>query len=354
MKLIKDQETGIYSVRFKGADGKTHLRTTKATSKGDAMIIVEDAGVAKLELAAKANALTAETVTAIVAGKKITAATAADQWLDWLRTNREISTVTNHGYYVAAWLERLDAKTWPIARLTEQHVDSYVNEKSDVTAATRGSRLAAICSFFMFCAARGYVVGNPAVLVEVRLRDLTHEQKEPKKRVPITADEYRRIMAWPAEELTLGKFMAAATAIGYWTGLRLADIARLEWPCFTGTELIVWTGKRDKRVALPLSDPLIGSGQLKMVLLGVAEDARPGARYLFPDAHKIATDPTDRAKLSVYYGRLLERVGIEGKSFHCLRHAFVTRLKKAGVTIEEIGRAVGHSNTKTTEGYAHD
>ena len=353
MKLIKDQETGIYSVRFKGADGKVHVRTTKTTSKGDAMIVVEQAGVAKLELAAKANALTAETVTAIVAGRKITAATATDQWLDWLRTNREISTVTNHGYYVAAWLERLDAKTWPIARLTEQHVDGFVNDQSETTAATRGSRLAALRSFFLFCSARGYVVGNPAALVEVRLRDLTHEQKEPKKRVPITADEYRRIMAWPTEDMALGKFMTAATAISYWTGLRLADIASLEWPCFTGTELIVWTGKRDRRVALPLSNPLIGSGELKMVLLGVAEDARPGARYIFPDAHKIVTDPTDRAKVSVYYGRLLDQIGIEGKSFHCLRHAFVTRLKKAGVTIEEIGRIVGHSNTKTTEGYAH-
>ena len=353
MKLIKDPATGIYSVRFKGADGKTHLRTTKTTSKGDAMIVVDQAGVANLELAAKANALTAETVTAIVAGRKITAATAAEQWLERLRTNREISTVTNHGYYVAAWLERLGAKAWPVARLTEQHVDSYVNEKSDATAATRGSRLAAIRSFFMFCSARGYIVGNPAALGEVRLRGLTHEQIEPKKRVPITADEYRRIMAWPADDMTLGKFMTAATAISYWTGLRLTDIANLEWPCFTGTELIVWTGKTDTRVALPLSNPLIGSGELKMVLLGVAEEARPGARYLFPDAHKIATDLTDRAKLSVYYGRLLERVGIEGKSFHCLRHAFVTRLKKAGVTIEEIGRVVGHSNTKTTEGYAH-
>ncbi len=37
MKLVKDPTTGIYSVRFKGADGKSHLRTTKTTSKGDAM-----------------------------------------------------------------------------------------------------------------------------------------------------------------------------------------------------------------------------------------------------------------------------------------------------------------------------
>ncbi len=45
------------------------------------MFLVEQAGVAKLEMAAKANALTAETITAIVAGRKITAADATEQWL---------------------------------------------------------------------------------------------------------------------------------------------------------------------------------------------------------------------------------------------------------------------------------
>ena len=353
MKLVKDPDTGIYSVRFKGADGKAHVRTTKATNKDDALRVVELAGVAKLELAAKANALTAETVTAIVAGRKITAADAAVQWLDWLQTNREPATAANQGCFLNAWLERLGAKTWPIARLTEKHVDEYINDDSPATAATRGGRLASLRSFFEFASARGYLVGNPARLVEVRLRNLSHAQKEPKKRVPITEKEYHSIMA-DGTDYTLGRFMHAATALSYWTGLRMGDIANLEWDCFTGREIVVWTGKRDKRVALPLDNPLIGSGELKLLLLGLAEDARPGAKHLFPDARKLANDPTQRSRLSVYYGRLLERVSIEGKSFHCLRHAFVTRLKRAGVTIEEIGRIVGHSDTKTTEGYSHE
>ena len=65
-------------------------------------------------------------------------------------------------------------------------------------------------------------------------------------------------------------------------------------------------------------------------------------------------DPAQRSKFSVYYGRILHRLGIEGKSFHCLRHAFATRLAKAGVTIEQVGRFMGHSSADTTKGYTHE
>ena len=353
MKLVKDPESGVYAVIFKGGDGKTHQRTTRATNEADAKAIVEASGIKRIELAAKAGALTSEALTAVVAGRKVTVADAILQWMEWMEINREPSTAKNQSTFLNAWVERIDAKRWPISRITEQHIDGYVNDESDATAATRGSRLAAIRSFFLFASARGYLVGNPAALIEVRLRNLSHEQKEPKKRVPITADEYRRIMAWPVEELALGQFMRSATAIAYWCGLRLGDIASLEWASFTGSELVVWTGKRDARVALPLSDPLIGSGELSLVFIGLMEDRRPDARYVFPAERKIAMDMDERAKLSVYYGRFLEKVGIEGKSFHCLRHSFATRLKRAGKTLEEIGRVIGHSNTKTTEGYTH-
>ena len=73
----------------------------------------------------------------------------------------------------------------------------------------------------------------------------------------------------------------------------------------------------------------------------------------FHDECKTILDPEKRAKLSVYAERIFARAGVEGKSFHCLRHPFVTRLHNAGKTLEEIGQIVGHSNTETTKGYAH-
>ena len=61
--------------------------------------------------------------------------------------------------------------------------------------------------------------------------------------------------------------------------------------------------------------------------------------------------------------RILEAVGIKGKSFHSLRHmvatqkyakadkdALANKLAQA-LTLEQIASLLGHSETKTTKGY---
>ena len=63
--------------------------------------------------------------------------------------------------------------------------------------------------------------------------------------------------------------------------------------------------------------------------------------------------------------KLCSRVGIEGKTFHSLRHYKATQAyenlgkvelaKKLAevLTIEQIAAMLGHSNRKTTQGYVH-
>ncbi|MGA2248285.1 MAG: hypothetical protein ABSH48_25150 [Verrucomicrobiota bacterium] len=69
--------------------------------------------------------------------------------------------------------------------------------------------------------------------------------------------------------------------------------------------------------------------------------------------------------MSIQFGRLCERVGIKGKSFHSLRHFKATsnyaKLDKdalakklaASLSLEEIAALLGHQNTKVTQGYVH-
>ena len=71
------------------------------------------------------------------------------------------------------------------------------------------------------------------------------------------------------------------------------------------------------------------------------------------------------AGLSVQFGRLCDRLGIKGKSFHSLRHYKATisyaKLDKEALakklasvlSITEIKQLLGHANSKTTEGYSH-
>jgi integrase len=87
--------------------------------------------------------------------------------------------------------------------------------------------------------------------------------------------------------------------------------------------------------------------------------------YLFPEQRKIHLDIARRALLPVQFSRICARLGIEGKSFHCLRHAFATqryakmdkealaRKLAATLSLDEIAALLGHSGNGTTRRYVH-
>jgi integrase len=345
MKLVK--QDGVYVAHFKGQDGKMHQRTTKMGNIDDAKKIVEMAKLKELEMAAMANALTADSLQAIMAGRRCTMEMAIEEWAQWREQNAEPNTIHTQRTMLNQWVRSLGAEAWPVTKITADHINGFVNEADEnVGKSTRTLRLSAIRSLFKLCNARCYCMTNPSQEAGVQMRLLSHEQKEPVKRKPISEAQYRHIMA------NTEGFWRWATALSYWTGLRMSDIANLEWSCFTGDSIIVHMQKTDVRVAIPLAEPLIGGGELGRIMLEMSDDAAAG-KFCFPKQRKLVNDPARRHHLSMQYGRLLSSCGIEHRSFHCLRHSFVTRLNHAGKSLEEIGRVVGHSSAKVTEGYAH-
>lgn len=58
-------------------------------------------------------------------------------------------------------------------------------------------------------------------------------------------------------------------------------------------------------------------------------------------------------QINKYVRRIAKKVGIEKDvTTYVARHSFVTVLKRSGASLEFISEAVGHSNLRTTEGYA--
>jgi site-specific recombinase XerD len=51
--------------------------------------------------------------------------------------------------------------------------------------------------------------------------------------------------------------------------------------------------------------------------------------------------------------RIARRAGIEGSTFHHLRHGFVTTLLDRGVGAHVVRELAGHADLATTELYAH-
>jgi len=347
MPEIKKGRGGVYMVGFDTEHGKK-WRSTKSYTAEEAKKVVALAKIAELEMAAKAKALTSESLSAIMAGRRVTCAVALEEWKDWM-TSRQRSQNTLASYESCldrffAWSKLLDK---PVTRITDQVINGWVNQADAGSRSNRLHKLSAIRSFFDLCTSRAYCIGDPSKLGEVNHRIMSGEQKESRPRQPFTEAEFRKLV-----NNTEG-FWNWAIQIGWWTGLRLSDICTLEWSAFVdGSNIVVHTLKRDRRVSIPMDHPFIGDGVLNLVLLEMSE-LKGSSRFCFPSAAADIMNPDKRSKFSVAFMRLLDRLGIYGRSFHCLRHSFVTRLSQEGVDIEQIGKLVGHASTAMTERYRH-
>jgi len=344
MPELKKNENGVYMVGF-DTDTGFKWRSTKARTKAEAEKVVSLARIPELEMAARAKALTAESLSAIMAGRKVTCATAFVEWADWMQTRRSApNTIDTYAGCITQFLRDNKLEPKPVTAITLEMIMEFVNSDDAGSRSNRNHRLSAIRSLFNLCTSRAYCIGDASRAAKIVHRAMTAEQKERKKRVPFTEFEFRKLVAHS------DGFWNWAVQLGWWTGLRLSDICTLEWSAIKDGTIVVHTLKRDARVALPIDHEAIGGGVLNMVLMEMSEH-RTSSRFCFPEAARDIMDPKKRSKFSVAFMRLLEKLGIYNRSFHCLRHSFVSRLNADGVDLEKIGELVGHRSKKITEGY---
>lgn len=343
MKITKNR-SGNYAVRFKTSTGYT-TKSLGTQSMSEAKALVKEAKIEEIESAAKIGALQREAIASIVSGSDVKMQDAISEWKEYKENLAQSeNTIFSQEAILQAFASR--QKISSINQVNESNISAYINEAGKVKLGAREQRLSAIKSLLQFSVAKCYILTDPSKLVAVDKSKLTHKKKEKKKRKPITEFEFHHIL------MNSEHFNKQATALAWWTGMRLSDIARLEWDSidFESKTLIVHTKKTDTRICLPLDHELIGGGVLIKLL---SEIEVIDNTYVFPHQCELDKDVSRRATLSTYYGRMLARLGIEGKSFHSLRHSFVSRCRKDGRTLEGIALWVGHSSAKTTEIYDH-
>lgn len=348
MTLTKN-EHGRWEVRLRGPDGRIRSISTHQTDRDQAKKVIREAKIAQIETASEAGVLTQEVVQVLIGGNRFSVKEAIDPWERWmLLQHHSPNSIENAVMWVTAWATWAKVIHRKISSVTEEDIDPWINAPGRQKAGTRRQMLSAIRSFFRFVSAKGWMLANPAELVSVSMGDLLHDQKEVQKKPVFTNDEINLLLnlTKPDGERP-SNFWHAAIAIARWTGLRLGDVACLEWSCLaTGGKIIVWTQKRDKRVELPLEPVELAEA------IGMVNQQDP--QWMFPQARNIIRDPKRRSMLSMQFSKICDRCGIVGHSFHGLRATYITRCKEAGIPMPHIAQAVGHSDVSTTEGYLRE
>jgi integrase len=336
---IKQHSNGIYYAHVWTSSGVRSI-SLKTRNKMEAAANAKAAKIADLESAAKVNALTAETVSRILVGRKQTGSDAFTAWKDWAQlVGLTRNTQARYSTYIARFLRDSGFITKSLAGAKDTDVDAFVNPVDAIVANTRRNRLCAIQSFFAVALAKGFVAFNPTAALRVKMDGLTFAQKEAKVRVPFTDDEVAilRTIEDP--------FWKTFVLLGENFGLRVGDVAQLERASIAKPGvLVIYTDKRDRRIEMPMSPEV----RNHLESLPVTDKT-----YFFPEQREIAIDTALRSKLSTYFGRVVQRLGIEGKNTHCLRHSFATKRAGLGDTVDEIRMKLGHESEVTTAGYIH-
>ena len=141
------------------------------------------------------------------------------------------------------------------------------------------------------------------------------------------------------------------------TGLRLSDVASVEWRCFGEPgKIVVWMDKTNRRIEHILSPDLEEM---------VTQIPISSPTHLFPKQHKTISDVHRRSLLSVQFKRICDSLDIKGKSFHCTRHAAASEKYHAidkddlakrlaeTLTMTQIKNLLGHSSASTSKLYVH-
>jgi integrase len=151
-----------------------------------------------------------------------------------------------------------------------------------------------------------------------------------------------------------------AILCGYYTGLRLRDVADLQWNAINSEEqkITVTTRKTRKDVTVPIHPQF--ASWLQEQTRGI------GKAPVFPAL--AGKSGAGKSGLSMQFKRIMERAGIRGRllreangegrsqsslSFHSLRHGFVSAMANAGVSQEIRQKLTGHASPQMNAQYTH-
>ena len=348
---------------FTGADGRRLKKSTKTTDPKLARKLADE--WEQLAKAGRAGRLTEAHCRKVIGemyertvGQPLHFHTARAYLLEWLEGTKD--TIATRSYFryhqtIHEFLGHIGTKAEGLlSEITPIDVRSWRDalKRKGLSAPTVNGAIKVLRMPFKAAHDNGYIGINPCTKNSVRpLRD---EARNVAKDVFTPTQLAALINAAPSED------WKGAILCGYYTGLRLRDIADLQWSAINEQlhTITVTTRKTRKDVTVPIHPQFalwlrkqthgIGKAPVFPTLVGKAGSGKSGLSMQFKRI-------MERAKIR---GRLLREATGDGRSqsslsFHSLRHSFNAALANAGVGVEMRQELTGHSSLEMNRLYTH-
>jgi len=280
------------------------------------------------------------------------------EWLTSKSASRTEGTAARYEKPINDFIAKLgDRANLPLRAITPKDVRAFRDAETKLgkTAVTVNLGHKTIAGALASAGRMGYLDSNPAMAVGY----LPTHQDRVEKTVFTPEDVSNMCEAAPSGD------WKGAILVGFYTGLRLGDAISLKWGSvdFEGRVLTVTprkTARLGKKLMIPMhpdlenfllahptgkkdSDPVFPS------LSGLLIGGRSGASRVFK---------TIMTKAGVAAGEARKKKGKKGRSismrsFHSLRHSYVSGLSAAGVAVELRQKLAGHASEQQNLHYTH-
>ena len=350
--------------KFTDATGRRVMRSTKQVDRRKAGKVAEEWEDAARK--AKRGELTQAAAVKILrglmettTGDELRAPSCADVLNGYLSSRatlgRALSTGARYKPIMAGFLESLGKMraAASVASLTASEIEKWRDAEvaSGKAAKTVNIGLGVIRAALNAAKRRGEILSNPAEAVE-RVAGRGDERE------PFTDGEISMLLREAGDS-----DWKTAILFGAWTGLRLADVANLTWAQVNLADGVakVVPDKTERPISLALAPEL--HAHINSLKQGV------GKAPIMPSLAGRATGSNGAlAGLSNEFSRLMKRAKVVGtlgkekkgkgrrvtsKSFHALRHAFVSRCVAGGTSESVTKTMTGHSTDSAFRRYVH-
>ncbi len=263
------------------------------------------------------------------------------EFLEELELNMSENTLAAYKYDIGRFLEYVElVNVKKPTRLKTTHITGFLSlqKEKGKASATLHRYYMSIKAFFTWMHKRNYTEGNIT-------SDLSAPKYKNKPRKVPTQEQVLAILRQPDTSTDVGLRDKAILEVLYSSGLRASELCDLELGDFSGSQITVQCGKRDKTRTVPLTAEAVRCIEAYLEHhRGMCEG------YLFQSFTGCRIRRLDLAK---FVGRYAKRAGVKGVTPHTLRHACATHLLEHGADIRLIQKVLGHESIATTQIYAH-